>query len=156
MEISCFMKNAILVTLAVFLLTSCATAIRYIDLEDVYNEEWVGRSYSEIVKEFGAPDRVEADGLDGKILVYERFSTVTKTDVDTHFGRFDPDYTTTVTKNKLFKHFFIGSDNICYKGKSNEVEADPESKRRSNRVTWISTTVIGGVGLILAVLGLAG
>ena len=90
---------------------------------------WVGKSYSEIVRHFGAPDRVEFDGKDGSILVYEDFTTTTNTDVDTHFGNFDPDYETTVKREKHYTHFFIDIDSQCYLVKSNRVEMDGDSKK---------------------------
>ena len=38
---------------------------------------------------------------------------------------FDPDYTTKVQREKLFTHFFIGPDNVCYRIRSNEVMMVP-------------------------------
>ena len=93
-------------------------------MEAEYNVEWQGKRYSEIVMHFGAPDRVEYDGMNGQILVYEKYTTVTTTDVDTHFGRFDPDYTTKVRTDKDYIHFFLDENDICYLVKSNEKRTD--------------------------------
>ena len=90
------MKRIISLTAIVLCLGSCSLT-RTIPMEAEYNVEWQGKRYSEIVMHFGAPDRVEYDGMNGQILVYENFTAVTTTDVDTHFGRFDPDYTTYAT-----------------------------------------------------------
>lgn len=134
--------------ICIILLSSCSL-VRFQPLEQEYNNTWTGRSYAEIVREFGAPDRVEYDGKDGNILVYEEFSTVSSTDVDTHFGRFDPDYTTTVRTDKEYVQFFLDSDNTCYLVKSNKSRADQKSLRNAR----ISLGVTGGVlGFLLCIL----
>ena len=126
--------------ICIILLSSCSL-VRFQPIEQEYNKSWTGRSYADIVREFGAPDRVEYDGKDGNILVYEEFSTVSSTDVDTHFGRFDPDYTTTVRTDKEYVQFFLDSDNTCYLVKSNKSRADQKSLRNAR----ISLGVTGGV-----------
>jgi hypothetical protein len=102
------MKARIISILIISFLASSCSLLRYRSLEEEYNKVWTGRSYAEIVEEFGAPDRIVPDGKDGNIAVYEKFTTTTLTDVDTHFGYFDPDYTTTVSSDKIYKQFFIG------------------------------------------------
>ena len=91
------MKARIISILIISFLASSCSLLRYRSLEEEYNKVWTGRSYAEIVEEFGAPDRIVPDGKDGNIAV-----------VDTHFGYFDPDYTTTVSSDKIYKQFFIG------------------------------------------------
>lgn len=136
---------------AVLMLSACSMTRQY-PLETEYNDQWKGRSHAEIVTEFGAPDRVESDGNGGKILVYETFSTTTTTDVDTHFGYFDPDYTTKVQTNKSYTHFFIGPDNTCYHIKSNRMELDPQSRRNAAIALKIYGGVIGLSALIVPML----
>lgn len=126
------MKKVIVMLLAVLALSSCSSAIKYISLEPSYNETWAGRSHADIVNEYGAPDRVESDGLDGSILVYETY---------------------TENMDKEFAHFFIGSDSRCYMVKTNQVEADPDSVKRSKRVFWTSYG-IGFGAVILLFIGL--
>jgi len=43
--------------ICIILLSSCSL-VRFQPLEQEYNNTWTGRSYAEIVREFGAPDRV--------------------------------------------------------------------------------------------------
>ena len=131
------MKARIISILIISVLASSCSLLRYRSLEEEYNKVWTGRSYAEIVEEFGAPDRIVPDGKDGNIAV-----------VDTHFGYFDPDYTTTVSSDKIYKQFFIGSDDICYRVKSNEQELDPKSVRNS-RLTW---GISGGVLVFLVAI----
>ena len=126
------MKKLVMLLLAVVALSSCSAAIKYVSLEPLYNEQWMVRSHADIVSEYGAPDRMESDGLDGSILVYETY---------------------TENMDKEFTHFFIGSDSRCYMVKTNQVEADPDSVKRSKRVFWTSYGL--GVGaLVLLFIGL--
>ena len=64
-------------------LSSCATA-KYVSVEDDMNNEWVGRRHSEIVREFGAPDRETSDGKNGTIKVTYQHRThfISVEDVD--------------------------------------------------------------------------
>ena len=138
------MKRVILLLSVALVLSSCSIFKHY-SVEQAYSEVWKGKSYTEIVVNFGAPDRVESDGNGGQILVYEKFSTKTTTEVDTHFGYFDPDYTTKVQRERLFTHFFIGSDNVCYHIRSNEVRMDPKGQRN---IRIIAQSYIGALGII--------
>lgn len=142
------MKKALIMLIAVVALSSCSAAIKYVSLEPLYNEQWTGRSHADIVAEYGAPDRIESDGLDGSILVYETITTVAEVK-----EKYSGVYNETVTTDKEFTHFFIGSDNRCYMVKTNQEEADPDSVKRSKRVFWTSYGL--GVGaLVLLFIGL--
>ena len=148
-QIRMHMNHRIITILFCAILLSSCSLIRFQPLELEYQKEWTGKSYSEIVREFGAPDRVEYDGLDGSILIYEEYESTTSTDVDTHFGRFDPDYTTTVTTDKKYTQFFIDSSNTCYLVKSNKTQIDQKSLKNAQ----ITLGVTGGVfGFLLCVL----
>ena len=140
------MKRLVYLLISLLAISSCGVLRNY-PLEQEYNEIWKGKTYNEIVMSFGAPDRVESDGNGGKILVYEEFDTTTTTDVDTHFGNFDPDYTTKVRTSKTYTHFFISSDNSCYHVKSNMTKLDVQGK---NGRTWL----VGSLGVmgVLAIL----
>lgn len=140
------MKRFLSLLISLIALSSCGVLKNY-PLEQEYNEVWKGKTYNEIVMSFGAPDRVESDGNGGNILVYEEFNTTTTTDVDTHFGNFDPDYTTKVRTSKKYTHFFISSDNSCYHVKSNMTRLDAQGK---NGKAWL----VGSLGVmgVLAIL----
>lgn len=145
------MKNFTILAfcIAIFALNSCGTA-SYVSIEEDLNNEWVGKSHSDIVRAFGAPNRETSDGNVGIILVYEDRQTVYKTKEDTHFGHFDPDYTTTVSENCSYKHFFIGNDGLCYLVKSNITE------RRGKGILLPEAFVYGiwGLGILLPIAGL--
>ena len=125
------MKRALIVILFVLALSSCSSAIKYISLEPAYNEQWTDRTHADIVATYGAPDRVESDGLDGSILVYETMI----------------DYS-----EKEYTHFFIGADKRCYAVKTNLIEADPDSVKKSNRTFWASTGISCGVLILLTII----
>lgn len=146
------MRTRILYLLAAVLLFSSCSILKVSSVEQEYNEVWKGKSYTDIVMEFGAPDRVESDGSGGQILIYENVSTTTTTDVDTHFGMFDPDYTTKVQTNKSYIHFFVGPGNICYHIKSNRTIFDTQSKAKAKTTLGICAGVWGTVGIILPMI----
>lgn len=141
------MKRIFIMLVSLLVLSSCATSVKYISMEQKYTEQWTGRSHSDIVSTFGAPDRVESDGLDGLILVYEKVTTVSEIK-----EKYSGVYNETVTTDKEYTHYFIGNDNRCYAVKSNEVEADPDSLKRSKRVFWTSYGV--GCGALILLIGL--
>lgn len=145
------MKRILILAAYVLCLASCSMT-RTIPMEAEYNAEWQGKSYSAIVMHFGAPDRVEYDGMNGQIIVYENFTTVSTTDVDTHFGRFDPDYTTKVKTNKDYIHFFLDENNTCYLVKSNREQIDPKAKRRFNVLFWTHTGILGALTLLIPII----
>ena len=145
------MKSVLQVILTMLLATSCSIYKQY-PLEEEYNQSWKGRSYGEIVAEFGAPDRVEYDGIDGRILVYEEFISTAKTEIDTHFGRFDPDSKTTVKTDRQYVHFFIDSENICYMVKSNRMRTDPQSQKKAMITIGVASGVSACICGLLAII----
>lgn len=149
-----YLKAVCLVILS-FVFSSCGTISAllgspdYADMEREFNMAYVGKTHANIVTTYGAPDRVESDGQGGQILVYEKITTKTSTDVDTHFGMFDPDYETTISTDKSYKHFFMDQDGICYMVKTNQSLPGGENDRKDKKLTkW---TYIGS-GIFTAVL----
>ena len=139
------MKRFILIIVAI-LSVSCSVSRpsggQYVSGSDYYNQVYRGRTHAEIVMEWGAPDRESSDGAGGVILVYEKFTTTTKTDIDDHFGLFSPDVTTTTTDHKSYIHFFIGRDGICYNVNTNYIS--PEGRK------GIATAFLVGSGVCTA------
>ena len=120
--------------------------------EEEYNQAWTGRSHAEIVQAFGAPDRVESDGRDGRILVYETVTTTTRSDVDTHFGMFDPDVTTTMSTDKRYTHFFLGPDGLCYLVRSNTHMPGSRFRSRALRNISVWWGISSGAALLVPVI----
>ena len=132
---------------ALLALSSCATA-KYVSIENDMNNEWVGKRHYDIVTEFGAPDRETSDGKNGTILVYETITRSYRTDEDTHFGYFDPDYTTTISENRSYIHFFIEGNGICYLVKTNHLKREGKGPTS----TQILHYSIWGTALGLAII----
>ena len=109
------MKRYIILIAAVLVTAVSCTTPRYISNLPQLQDEWVGRSHAEIVREFGAPTREVSDGADGQILVYEIFYTTHSTD------EFMGDFTTTVEEHRDYKEFYLDPDGTCYHVRSNEI-----------------------------------
>ena len=142
-------KLLLIMAAMTLMLSSCATLrTASISAEQEYNETWVGRTHSEIVMAYGAPDRVESDGADGQILVYEELTTKYDTDLDQHFGMFRTDYMTRVSEEKSYAHFFLHADGRCYLVRSNQRMPDGLAERDHARIVGI----IGGAGILTAIV----
>lgn len=151
--------KAILLTILPFVLSSCGAVVSMFSStsdaqkEQEFNLAYVGKTYSNIVTTFGAPDRVESDGQGGKILVFEKINTTISTDVDTHFGMFDPDYTTTQSTSKSYRHFFMDEDGVCYLVKTNQMlPGGKYDKRDKSQTKWIYI----GSGIFASIIALLG
>jgi len=116
-------KNILFLLLCVFCLTSCGALRQSIPSEDQYNLEWVGRTYSQVVAYYGAPDRVESDGNNGNILVYENVQLNSTTDSVTQ--------NITTSTIKKYKQFFVDEEGICYRVKTNMPYETEQTKRRN-------------------------
>lgn len=133
-------------------MTSCGTARRYEKLptvEEELTQRWAGKEYSDIVQEYGAPDRIVPDGKDGSIIVYENVSTVLKTEKSLSFD----DYTTKISEEKQFMHFFLNPEGFCYLVKTNRLVPDTARARASSRF-WITTLgTMGAIAVAIPIIG---
>lgn len=144
-----YIKTLLLMAVAAVALTSCATLNNVrTSAEQEYNETWIGKSHAEIVMAYGAPDRIESDGSDGQILVFEKFSKRYDTDVDTHFGMFDPECTTRVSEEKSYVHFFLRADGTCYLVRTNQLMPNGKNERNAYR----AVAIFGGAALLTAII----
>ena len=127
-------------------MTSCGASRRYEKLptvEEELTQRWAGKEYSDIVQSYGAPDRIASDGKDGSILVYENVSTVLKTEKSLSFD----DYTTKISEEKEFMHFFLNPEGFCYLVKTNKLVPDTARGKASNRF-WTTTLITIGAAAI--------
>lgn len=111
--------SAVIATMA---LCSCSNMVQ-VSLEPDANAYWKGKTHSEIVQTYGAPDREASDGAGGMIIIYEQ----TETTVNTYSNGpvYDGFYgfyyhmagptSTEVSTEINYAHFYIGKDGICYK-----------------------------------------
>ena len=129
-------------------MTSCGAARRYEQLptvEEELTQRWAGKEYSDIVQAYGAPDRITPDGKDGSILVYETVSTSMSTSKSLMFDN----YSTTVTEDKEYMHFFLNPEGYCYLVKTNQLVPDTARGEASSKF-WTTTLItIGATAIAL-------
>jgi hypothetical protein len=131
------MKRIIIfILLAVTLCATSCTTPRYVSAEPYYNDEWVGRSYADIVQTFGAPDRESSDGLGGSIIVYQDGIT------EMIGGYYGP---TIIRNGENYVQYFIGDDDVCYKVMTDHVVQD------GNKIDILSSLVVVGTAMALLI-----
>lgn len=105
---------------------SCSNT-KYVSAQPEVEAAWVGKTYSDIVQVNGAPDRESSDGNDGIILIYENVRTYANTYGNNYgpgwygpwYGGRSSSYSTEVRNEIDYIQFFIGTDKVCYKVKTN-------------------------------------
>ena len=133
-------------------LSSCGSIRQaLVSMEEEYNRTWSGKSHSEIVQTFGAPDRVMSDGKDGSILVYERTELFSSSYVYPLVpGPVGP----SVSTEKYYTHFFLTGEGRCYLVKTNQVMPGGETERARNGLYWgLAGAVLATPLLILLIHG---
>ena len=132
-------------------MTSCGTARRYEQLptvEEEMTQQWAGKEYSDIVQAYSAPDRIVPDGKDGSILVYETVSTSMSTSKSLMFDN----YSTTVTEDKEYMHFFLNPEGFCYLVKTNQL-VDGTARAKASSRFWTTTLItIGAVAVSIPII----
>ena len=76
----------------------------------LYYDSFTGKPCAEVIKAFGAPNRVTTDGKGGNIYVWERTYT---TGGNTYYSRHSV-HTTPLRFHKDIKEFYFTSDDKCY------------------------------------------
>ena len=107
------MKHFLLILLAVISVTACSAARRASTStpQDPVSS-WVGCSTTEILEAMGSPDRIEGDGKDGSILVYESSPDYD----DPKYDIFDPQ---AAAKTRLYARFYLNREGVCYHVEAN-------------------------------------
>lgn len=109
----------------------------------MYNEAYVGKSYAQLIEEFGAPSRTTPDGLGGTILIYEDV-TISSTGYVSRYGSANM----TSSKDVEFIHFYVDSSNNCYKTKSRF--------KRSELNTGLTVATVAGCLFVFLLPAMAG
>lgn len=120
--------------IVIIIMPSCSVAKRIHKYENEYNQLWVGKTYAEIVNEYGAP-RSEPDGRDGIILSYERYSK--------------PSESNRIIL--LYTHFYLDENGICYSVKSNHAMPNGYIERRYKTLGLFTVGILGVGGLIAGI-----
>ncbi|MBR5255734.1 MAG: hypothetical protein IKV62_03040 [Bacteroidales bacterium] len=135
-------------------MTSCGTA-KYIPTEEEeLTQTWAGKEYSDIVQSYGAPDRVETDGKDGSIMVYEEFANVLESQTNTRDTIFGPSVSTTVTNRdkKLYTNFFLNPEGHCYLVKTNREVPGSAMEKHTMKKLWIGMGIATGVLFLIPII----
>ena len=138
------MKHFILLLAALALLTACGTSRRVSASEGT--AAWEGRTTSEILQVMGDPDRIDADGKDGSILVYESAPDYSSPDYDI----LDP---AASARARRYANFYLDDEGVCYRVDTNRNLPAPYDSYRSFRWLAVPFAVDVLVYLPLLVLG---
>ena len=104
------MKRILLLLSALALLTACGTSRLVSAAEGTH--AWEGRTTSEILQVMGDPDRIDPDGKDGSILVYESGPDYSSPDYDI----LAPDAS---ARPRRYANFYLDDEGICYRVDTN-------------------------------------
>lgn len=116
------MKHFILLLSALALLTACGTSRRVSVSEGA--AAWEGRSTAEILRAMGDPDRIDADGKGGSILVYESAPDYSSPDYDI----LDP---AASARPRRYANFYLSDEGVCYRVDTNRNLPAPPALYRS-------------------------
>ena len=104
------MRKAFYYLLAACLLfTACGTSRR---VSSNQKQPWVGATTSEILMTMGDPDRIDGDGKEGSVLVYESAPDFD----DPGYDILDPQAT---VRKRTFAYFFLDREGTCYAVETN-------------------------------------
>ena len=104
------MKHFFLLLLAVATVTACGTTRRVTATEGT--PVWEGRTTSEILQVMGDPDRIDSDGKDGSILVYESAPDYSSPDYDI----LAPEAS---ANPRRYANFYLDEEGRCYRVDTN-------------------------------------
>ena len=146
------MKTIAYILSVVLLFTGCSSYKSLLDGSNTsgteyYNSTYRGQTHSQIVMNFGAPDREVSDGGDGIILVYEDVSTSSYV---SSTGYVDHDV------NVSYIQFFIDNQGVCYNVRTNRLSPEQEQSIRRGFLAGYGiisgATIIGGLAILVAML----
>ena len=98
------MRKIIVLLLVLVAATACGTSRRVARSQE---QPWVGSSTLEILEAMGDPDRIDGDGKDGSVLVYESAPDYD----DPEYDLLDPDAS---ARKRTYAYFYLDSEGECY------------------------------------------
>ena len=146
------MKKIASILAAILVLSSCSAYRSLFDSNtttgtEYYNTTYRGQTHSQIVREFGAPDREVSDGADGYILVYETVSTSSRVD---SMGYVDHDV------NVSYLQFFIDGSGTCYNVRTNRLAPSQEQSLikafTAGYGIITGATILGSLAILIAMI----
>ena len=126
---------------------SCGTTKYVPTEEDELTQIWAGKEYQDIVQSYGEPDRIEMDGMDGSILVYEEQAPVSER---------VPQVPTTVTdrNHEREMYFFLNPEGYCYLVSTNRSVPGNDMEKNDLKEGLIGMGVMTGITLTATIISL--
>jgi hypothetical protein len=123
------MKKFLLLILAATVAFSACSVSTHVSIATEKNTSWEGCETMEILDAMGTPDRIEVDGRDGSILIYESAPDYEDPDYDI----LDPSAS---ARQAEYAYFYLDDEGVCYRVETNH--ALPAAPRRiiSAGVDW--------------------
>ena len=123
------MRHFYLLLLALLAVTACSTT-RRVSTAPAPSSTWVGCTTSEILEAMGSPVRIDGDGKDGSILVYESAPGYD----DPKYDIFDPQAS---AQSRQYARFYLDREGLCYHVDTNRDL--PPAPRRDAAYSEVST-----------------
>ena len=139
------MKHFILFLAALALLSACGSSRRV--SAAVGTDPWLGRDTEEILDRMGKPDRIDPDGKDGSILVYESAPDYSSPDYDILAPEAE-------VLPRRYAHFYLDDEGRCYRVDANRALPAPFSAFRTEVLAefWLDLLLSLPVLTLLALL----
>lgn len=137
-------------------MTSCGTTKYVPTEEDELTQIWAGKEYQDIVQSYGAPDRIEMDGMDGSILVYEGHATAIDSQTNTRDSVYVTQVPTTVTdrNHEREMYFFLNPEGYCYLVSTNRSVPGNDMEKDDLKEGLIGMGVMTGITLTATIISL--
>ena len=137
-------------------MTSCGTTKYVPTEEDELTRIWAGKEYQDIVQSYGEPDRIEMDGMDGSILLYEEHATVIDSQTNTRDSVFVTQVPTTVTdrNHEREMYFFLNPEGYCYLVSTNRSVPGNDMEKNDLKEGLIGMGVMTGITLTATIISL--
>ena len=135
---------------------SCGTTKYVPTEEDELTQIWAGKEYQDIVQSYGEPDRIEMDGMDGSILVYEGHATAIDSQTNTRDSVYVTQVPTTVTdrNHEREMYFFLNPEGYCYLVSTNRSVPGNDMEKNDLKEGLIGMGVMTGITLTATIISL--
>ena len=111
------MRKIVVLLLVLIAAASCGTSRQVARNQE---QPWVGSSTLEILEAMGDPDRIDGDGRDGSVLVYESAPDYD----DPEYDILDPNAS---ARKRTYAYFYLDREGECYGVETNRSLPMPPS-----------------------------
>ena len=127
------MRKIVVLLSILVAVTACGTSRRVARNQE---QPWVGSTTIDILQAMGDPDRIDGDGKDGSVLVYESAPDYD----DPEYDLLDPDAS---TRKRSYAYFFLDSKGECYGVETNRSLPLPPSSGKLVRASLWADLLFG-------------